>query len=824
MANEELHTISKNECLYEICIVPTYKSVVYKKSTDPKKTTPEAKRINETIQTILNELQSDNNFHERLHKNDVLKLNIDLDDITFKNPNTSFDTILNNICEYFKISLDDISYTTNKSVKGGSHHIVIPKYYMPSINQKPLWEAFKKQYNLGEEVDCGHLGTEKWFRLPNQTKQKVKNTEHIIQKGKLEDFVLKYIPSSNCTEFIENISGGAEQQQQQQQQQPKKKTRTPTANLVFNVEEEEESKEPNSFQELLMMILIDPKDRNAWLRICACIKYNNGSSNEDWKLFAETNNLNWDEEKQNLFNNVKTDKDLNDIYYLQQIAKKCNPEKYKKWLKKWNIYSIDENKVYDAFAASKIIFKTLKHTLRLCKETWYMLTDNQLWKSQKEPSYYIVQEINKYLDFRRNYLNNKISSSKGEEKKQYVEELEKWLKLYSYVSRRSYVQNIASYLKTLLVDDKFSEKLDCNKGKLAFKNGIMDLETKKFREGIRWDDFLTDTIPYEYKEVTNCTFVKDKLKQILNNDENHLEYHLSLCGASFIGCPELLKAVVFHIDKTEGGRGDNGKSFWFDILHSLMPNYVYRSKSSFLDNKNQKNHKQIAQLKGKRLLYLEEMPKKQDTNYTLFKEIADGKTIENEKMFGTCENISILCIFHALSNHIPDIDAREEACYNRYRQISYNSHFDRTGTRKENNPEKLEFIADTELATTIKNEHYDEVFNLIIDYAHRFYINKRKLPEIPEQFKNDAKETKENNDKFGCWFRDNIKIDASKNAPLKLIAYLSKYNEKDIKDEMKRKGFKYNKDLYGLGTDYSGKSYRGGFQGVGIIDESQTEI
>ena len=83
--------MANEECFYEICMVPTYKSVVYKKNTDPKKTTPEAKRIMAPIQTIVNELESDNNFHERLHKNDVLKLNIDLDDITSKNPNTSFD-------------------------------------------------------------------------------------------------------------------------------------------------------------------------------------------------------------------------------------------------------------------------------------------------------------------------------------------------------------------------------------------------------------------------------------------------------------------------------------------------------------------------------------------------------------------------------------------------------------------------------------------------------------------------------------------------------------------------------------------------------------
>ena len=599
----------------------------------------------------------------------------------------------------------------------------------------------------------------------------------------------------------------------------KPKTSANKSKFLVIEDDAEETKE----QELLNLITINPSDRNAWLRICACIKYL-GLSNDDWIKFGKSNNLNWDGEKQKLFDYVNTDKDLNDIYYLQQLAKKCNPEKYKEWLKKWNVYSITANEVNDPYEASQKICKTLKHTLRLCKETWYMLTDNQLWKTQKEPSFYIVKEMHKYLDPTRESLNTKISYSDGEEKKKYVEQLESWLKLYNFVSKIGYVTTITKYLKTLLVDDKFSEMLDCNKGKLAFKNGIMDLETKTFRKGIRWDDFITDTIPYDYKQVENCEFVKGVLKQILNNDETHLEYHLSVFGASFIGCPELLKTVFFHIDKTEGGRGDNGKSFWFDILHSLMPNYVYKSKSSFLDSKNQKVHKQISQLKGKRLFYLEEMPKKQDTNYTLFKEIGDGKNIENEVMFGTCENIIILCILHAISNHIPDIDAREEACYNRYRQISYNSHFDRTGTRKEIDPEKLEFIADPELSDTIKKNHYDEVFNLIIDYAHKFYINNKKLPEIPEQFKKDAKETKESNDKFGCWFRENMKKGEKLRTPLKLICYLSKYSEKDIKDEMKRMGFKYNKDLYEMGLDSrTGKSYRGGYEGVGVIDESPEE-
>ena len=100
--------------------------------------------------------------------------------------------------------MTDISYTTNFSSIEGSHHIVIPKYFMNSTEQKLLWTDFKEQYNYGTEIDANIFGKNGWFRLPNQTKEMVKNTEHIIQNGNIEDFVLKYIPD-NCTEYKTNI-------------------------------------------------------------------------------------------------------------------------------------------------------------------------------------------------------------------------------------------------------------------------------------------------------------------------------------------------------------------------------------------------------------------------------------------------------------------------------------------------------------------------------------------------------------------------------------------------------------------------------------------
>jgi hypothetical protein len=182
----------------EICIVPTY-----------KKTYEKATKHCISVSDIETYLSIDKQYHERLDVNDKLKLSIDLDHITRTNKNASFDMICNDICTYLNITMKDISYTTNFSSLEGSHHIVIPKYFMNSAEQKLLWTNFKEQYNYGTEIDANIFGKNGWLRLPNQTKEMVKNTEHIIQNGNIEDFVLKYIPD-NCTEYKTNIISKSE--------------------------------------------------------------------------------------------------------------------------------------------------------------------------------------------------------------------------------------------------------------------------------------------------------------------------------------------------------------------------------------------------------------------------------------------------------------------------------------------------------------------------------------------------------------------------------------------------------------------------------------
>lgn len=493
---------------------------------------------------------------------------------------------------------------------------------------------------------------------------------------------------------------------------------------------------------------------------------------------------------------------------------------------------IDAHKLTNPYETALVICNTLSDTLNLCNEDWYMLTETQLWRQQKEPSSYVIAELRKYIDKSNKKIVYKIAQTEDEiEKKKLIELSEKYLKAYKSTVSSSFLNTLIKCLKTFLVDNTFVDKLDNNPHQLAFKNGIVDLKTKQFRKGIVSGDYLTQTIPYDYSpaNLVKKNFVKNVLLKILNNNPEHLEYFLCVIGNSFIGIPNLEKSLYFLVDKTTTARGDNGKTFFFDILTNLMPNYMYKTKGSFLELKNPKVHKQLAMMKGKRLVWLDELGKSQ-LNSELMKEIGDGLKIENEVMFGTSSIINIMFKLFALTNNMPVINAEEEALYNRYKQISYASHFDRTGTRTVENPAKLEFIADTKLGELIKTEYVNEVFELVIEYANKYYKN--NLPPIPQQFLSDTKETKKNNDSFMNWFEENCEIDENGKIPLALLVNEYNLKEKDVKDGMRRMGFKYNKDLMKMGkackcrvcdVSCTGKYYKGGFSGVKLKEEEEDE-
>jgi len=153
--------------------------------------------ICDTVENILELLETDRHYHERINAEMFVLFNIDLDGLL------DFETFQTNLISYLKtfdIEVDktDFCYTQNFGSVLPKYHFTIPKYYNTSKILKLFWSNFKVKYQYGSEIDFGHLGSKgKWFRLPQQAKEGVRGTEHIIMQGQMLDFILQHIPNNS---------------------------------------------------------------------------------------------------------------------------------------------------------------------------------------------------------------------------------------------------------------------------------------------------------------------------------------------------------------------------------------------------------------------------------------------------------------------------------------------------------------------------------------------------------------------------------------------------------------------------------------------------
>jgi hypothetical protein len=108
--------------------------------------------ITKPIEEIKELLKKNNNYHERLKHDSILKFNLDIDGKEEININE----LIKELHIFFKNPYE-ISYTQNKSKKN-SYHIVIPKLYGSSMNLKIIASNFKKESKYNKNIDNGHLG------------------------------------------------------------------------------------------------------------------------------------------------------------------------------------------------------------------------------------------------------------------------------------------------------------------------------------------------------------------------------------------------------------------------------------------------------------------------------------------------------------------------------------------------------------------------------------------------------------------------------------------------------------------------------------------
>jgi len=552
---------------------------------------------------------------------------------------------------------------------------------------------------------------------------------------------------------------------------------------------------------LLYLGLLDGKAFGSWddwRNVGLCMRWI--TTLEHFDEFSKINKEKYDKnETINLWNNIHEKYEAMNIGTLYHYAKDYNTDKYNLYFN----YFITLNKMMKgALTIAECISPKLERHLKWSNDKWFMFyKKTNLWMETKEPSHIIVQMIHKHIDYSIQIkINERTKTEDAEQQKIITDEISKYSKMYSEVDKSGFYSMITKHLKTILYDSEFYYKLDNNPYKIAFLDGIYDVRENKFNKDYSDYDYITKTIPFKYNEPSQeqTEFVKNVIYKICNCNQSHMDYYLGVMGQALLGDAELEKALYFCV----GVGGNNGKTLILEALADIMPNYVSKIERKTFEKGYTKAHKHLAGTKGKRIVYVEELSTKEQ-EIELLKEIADGKNVKNEIMFGTDELINIMFKLVFLSNCQANMKV-DGGIGNRYRQLCHNSKFNKETT--EDNYETLDFVQDKSLAGLLKGEYKHALIKIFLEAGHLY--TKTKTLIIPDEFEEAIANTLEANDEIKMWFNDNCEYGEDFKCSKKELEDAISKPFREIQNEIQRiTNLKYNRGLT------FGKSNRGGWKG-----------
>lgn len=555
-----------------------------------------------------------------------------------------------------------------------------------------------------------------------------------------------------------------------------------------------------------------------WLNVAMSMK-RSGASYELFDEFSRIDTRKYDEDKnKEIWDKLDISKDGYNIGSLKNWCKEYNKELYDKY---FNYYLDAEVLEGEAFKIQEHIKEKLRNLVYVEDEkTWIQYNDNEcIWERKADPTHYVLSVLVRHIDCSIAYLAKKVEDC-GDEKESEKDKkkLKGQIECYKMYEKKfnscGFTSQFIKLLKTSLCDNEFIKKLDRNPNKIAFKNGMLDLETGLFRNRLRYNDYLTGFIPKDYETSTEeeKKWVDDILFKICNCDKEQAEYYKSVLGFSLLGTPHKEKSIFGMV----GEKANNGKTTILASLEKIASCYVRKMSNEALMKHSTKAHKHLVCFEKARIVYCEEIPNKK-INTDLLKELGDGKEIQNEVMFGTSRSI-VLCGKLFMISQKPMDFATDKGIITRYKQLQFNSQF-----LKEDHDDyhlidnKTIFKADKTLCDKLEGEYAMAFLNVLFEYS-QMYLKEKQLKKIPAFFAEKTRETLKKNDVISEWWEEHIEIgDDYKLAKEEVDKKRGGIPLKELVDFIKSKGFEYNKELTKSGYK------KGGWRGFRLIEVSQEE-
>lgn len=517
-----------------------------------------------------------------------------------------------------------------------------------------------------------------------------------------------------------------------------------------------------TYYKKIVLEILDIKraeDRNMWRDTIFAIANINPSLRAAFKPIAELFSMRsenkwnrqefekiWDEACSSNSNNKLTVKSI--IYW----ANIDNKEKYKKLTDKDIINTIEldvynsDNRILDGTLYQFQFAHYLNHLFKQKfvydidnngKGKWYeFVLDNDShdvgeiykWREEIKPDSLIMylsnklpQTINKVILKAEDRIRNNPDNEKENE---YVAFRTKNLKnsakdLYKSAFKDGIIKEAEKFFRVR----GFLKKLDSDQNTMGVGNGVLELSEnpKLIKDYHNYPISLYTETQYEPYNKNNPNTIR-LLKVLLDlfpEDEmdafHYIMYYLASC---LDGKPK--DSIILILT----GSGSNGKSFFAELVKSIMGKYGAKMAMSFLTESRGKSagaDEQLMLLKNARLAYYSETDKNEVLNTAKLKEITSQETLSGRGIFEKQTNFRPTCSHMVTTNYQFSIKTTDHGIWRRIVTYSFKMKFD-------DNPDpdnKYEKKNDPTIAKefSFNPELKKSFLSILVEYYKDLYIN-----------------------------------------------------------------------------------------------------
>ena len=394
------------------------------------------------------------------------------------------------------------------------------------------------------------------------------------------------------------------------------------------------------------------------------------------------------------------------------------------------------------------------------KNSWWEFKHHRWYKIENGYTITILLSEDFQNDYRQDVidLNIKIMAISNNDDKSFLQNKIKLLnKIIEKLMNIDFKKKIIEECTTLFFDNMFADKLDSNIHLLGFNNGIYDLETKVFREGLP-DDYITLNTKNNYKKFSENMVYYSNINtfflEILPN-KNVQEYFLQALSTCLTGNTKEEKFYILT------GCGSNGKSLLMDLMSLGLGDYYMACPITIITRKRGSSNEaspEKVRMKGKRCGVFQETDDGEKLNVGVMKEFTGGDPILVRDLFkGSGEMLEFKpqMKYFLTCNQLPIVPSTDEGTWRRLRVIDFTSKFIDNPTKSN------EFKINTNLKSEIRK--WGETFISFLLYIFENKYNNKNYLKEPSEVLRSTNQYKSENDHFTEYYQNKLIITLNEN-------------------------------------------------------------